>query len=86
MSELPIVKRLLGINREVKSNGYCDRIRNPDGAEAAALIIELVAALEPFAKLESSWDASKHDWMEIERHVNVGWIRRARAAIEKARK
>lgn len=46
-------------------------------------LAEAREALEPFAKMESSWDASKFNWMGVERYVTIGDMRRARAVFGK---
>jgi hypothetical protein len=80
--ELPIVKRLRGINREVKSNGYCDRIRNPDGAEAADIITELVAALEQAER----WIVSEGCLSEPFNAQQQKVLKPIRAVLEKVKK
>ena len=83
-NELPIVKRLRG--RRIYTSPNIVR----EGMDAAALIVTLYEALGPFARyldLEID-DAADEDVIECFEGVSitVGDIRRARAAIEEARK
>jgi hypothetical protein len=89
MSELPIVRRL----REfapflVPTSGWTVEERALPN-EAASLITELVAALEPFARLADSFIPGR-DWREEDgvtpHRIYLKDLRRARAAIEKALK
>jgi hypothetical protein len=87
MGELPIVERLRAWDEygeyDILTESRPSRLRNPNGPEAALLITELVAALEPFG--DETIQLPDEDGA-IAGYGFATWkIRRARAVLARAR-